>query len=379
MFVEITRLLVVVVAILGGFALGGTGHGAVLGATLGALVGYVGGGALGRSLDVASGRVVKRLAPVSAARLLAGGIGALVGGGIAAMAAVPLVVLAPALIGWSAFVLLEWVGASAGYRAAAAKSEQLLALAGLSTRPLVRAAPHIGSLESEPHVLDTSTLLDGRLLRAVQAGLFDGALLVPVFVLDEVQALADGSDPVRRRRGRRALEVLEALRHHPAVELLVIEDEVVEHDEVDAKLVALAQRLRAVLVTVDEPLQRVAELRGVRCLNLDALADSLRPVHVPGEALSVVITRRGRERGQGVGFLEDGTMVVVSEAEALLGREVEARVRSHAQTALGRIVFASLARASEQGGGAPSPTGAAPSPTGAAPSPTGAAPSREQA
>jgi uncharacterized protein YacL len=162
-------------------------------------------------------------------------------------------------------------------------------------------------------------------------------------VLDEVQAIADAQDPVRRRRGRLGLETLEAVRHLAGMEVHVLDDEVPEFAEVDAKLVALAKRLGVRLLTVDGALQKVAEVQGVRCLSLHRLSDGMRPVHVAGEVVRLPIAKEGREPGQGVGYLDDGTMVVVADATELVGQEVDVRIVSNVQTSVGRMLFASLA------------------------------------
>jgi uncharacterized protein YacL len=166
---------------------------------------------------------------------------------------------------------------------------------------------------------------------------------VPRFVLDELQGIADASDGTRRRRGRRALETLDALRHDPDVGLTVLDDEVPEREEVDAKLVALARRLDASLLTTDAALASVAELQGIRCRNLDRLATGLQPALVPGEVVRVTVSKPGRDPGQGVGFLDDGTMVVVSDGAPLVGNEADVTITSSVRTSKGRMFFASPA------------------------------------
>ena len=348
MFVEIVRLFIVFLATAGGFALGnGTGsdpgRGAVLGATLGACVGYVAGGMFGRLLRQAMGQVERRIDDTPAHRLLSGAVGGICLGGFAAMVGLPALLLLPGRVAAPLVALAVWVGAYQGYSWGSRKSEGLLAMAGLSTRPLVRATPYAPDTEAGALLVDTSALIDGRLLPLARSGFLSGALLVPPFVLDELQGIADAQEPTRRRRGRRALELLDALGDVPGVEVHVLDDEVPEHVEVDAKLVALARRLRVGLVTLDEPLQHVAELQGVRCLSPARLADGVRPVHVPGELVRVPISRPGKEPGQGVGFLDDGTMIVVTDAAALVGQEVDVRVTSNVQTSVGPMLFASVA------------------------------------
>lgn len=348
MFVEIVRLFIVFLATAAGYTLGkgnpdAAGNGAIVGATLGACVGYVAGGVIGRSLRRVMGVVEERVDEVHPGRLLAGAFGAAFLGGLCALLGIPLIVVLPTLWGWPILGLLVWMGVYLGWRLTSRKYEDLLALAGLSTRPLVRATPYGGEVEA--HLLDTSAIIDGRLLGIARAGFLRGPLLVPRFVLDELQSIADAQDPVRRRKGRRGLEILDALRSHPSCEVHVLDDEVVEVEEIDAKLVALARRLKVDLVTVDEALQRVAELQGVRCLSLGRLSEGVRPVHVAGEVVRVPIAREGREPGQGVGFLDDGTMVVVGDAAELVGREVDVRITGNVKTALGQMLFGSVSRA----------------------------------
>jgi uncharacterized protein YacL len=345
MFVEITRLLIVLLATGGGFtvARGSSqqpGGSAVLGAVLGALFGYVLGGVFARLLRSAMGKFESQVERMPPAQLLGGGLCAGLLGGLSLLLGIPAVVLMPHLSGWPVLGLLVWIGLYEGFRIGARKSEELLAMAGLSTRPLVQASRYGGNADAV--LVDSSAAIDGRLLALAQAGFLRGALLVPRFVLDEMQGIADAAEPARRRRGRRGLEVLDALQGDPRVVLHVLDDEVPEFVMVDAKLVALARRLDVGLMTTDFNLQRVAELQGVTCLNLNQLAEGLRPVHVPGELLRMTITRPGREEGQGVGFLDDGTMVVIGDASELVGQTVSVRVTSNVQTSVGRMLFASL-------------------------------------
>jgi uncharacterized protein YacL len=193
MFVEIVRLFVVFLATAGGFALGDSGavehgNGAVVGATLGACVGYVAGGLVGRLLRNAVHRAEHRIEQVPAAKLFAGALGGVAFGGLAAVVGIPIAALLPTQAGWPLLGLLVWVGAYQGFSLGARKSEELLALAGLSTRPLVRAVPLGPIVEQDAVLLDTSAVIDGRLLSLARAGFLRDALLVPQFVLDELQA-----------------------------------------------------------------------------------------------------------------------------------------------------------------------------------------------
>jgi len=346
MFVEVTRLLTVLLCtaagfLAGGHDAGGSGQNALIGAALGACVGYVVGGAGGRLLRRAWGQAEKKIERIPPAQMLVGSMGAVALGGGAALLCVPALLLLPVSIGSPLYSLVVWVAGSAGFRTASHKSPELLALAGLSTRPLVRASPYGEDPDGDAIVLDSSAVIDGRILSLVRSGFLRGPLLVPRFVLDEVQSIADAHDPMRRRQGRRGLEVLDAVRQSE-VRVHVLDDEMVEFAEVDAKLVALARRLRVGLMTVDGPLQQVAELQGIRCLNPDLLVDGLRAERSTGDVLKVWLTRPGREDGQGVGFLEDGTMIVVGSAAELIGHEVEVRVTGQVQTSVGRMLFAAL-------------------------------------
>lgn len=357
MFVEVVRLLIVLVATAAGFAIGmdpaaGTGNGAIVGATLGACFGYVAGGVLGRLLDAGIGMAERQFDHTPAHRLLAGGVGAIVLGGLAGVVVLPAAFVFPPQLGWSAVGLVVWVGAVFGYRLAARKSDELLAMAGLSSKPLLQTSV-FGSPEVPAVLIDATVAVDGRLLAVVRSGFLRGALLVPRFVLDTLHAMAEADDPARRRRGRRGLEVLEAVRVQTDVSLHVLEDELPEHDRAEEKLVVLARRSRCALLTLDEGLQRTAELQGVRCLSLRRLGEGMRPVLLPGEGARVPIVREGKEAGQGVGFLDDGTMVVVGGAGDLVGREVDVRITSKVETSVGRMLFASLAAAD----GAPPPDG----------------------
>jgi uncharacterized protein YacL len=339
-FVEIVRLLIVALSTAAGYALAADGRVdpggiAVLGATMGALVGYVAGGVVGRQLRRAMGTFEAQVARAPAHQLLAGVVGAGALAVVSAGIALPAVVLVPAPWGWPVFGLLVWIGVYEGFQIGAAKSADRLVLAGLR--------PHSATARAGDAVLvDTSAVIDGRLLDVTEAGFLHGTLLVPRFVLDELQGIADAADDIRRRRGRRGLETLDVLRRDPRVVITVVDDEVPEFDAVDAKLVALARRLPADIVTTDANLQSVAEMQGVRCRNLNRLAAGLRPAIVPGEVLNLPISREGKEPGQGVGFLDDGTMVVVGDAAELVGRDVAVRITSNVQTSVGRLLFASV-------------------------------------
>lgn len=343
MFVEITRLFIVLAAVASGFAIGRgataePGTGAIQGAILGALIGYVIGGAVGRLVRRAVESVEEEVRKAPPAQVLVGTLGAAVAGFVVALLCVPIVMLLPGNWGWPVLGTLVWIGVYGGYVIAGHKSDDLLALAGMSTRPLVRASRY----GERGAILDTSAIADGRLLAIAKAGFLRDVLLVPRFVLDEVQAMADAQDVTRRRRGHAGLETLNALRQTAGVTVHVADDELPEFDEVDAKLVALAKRLDLPLVTVDAGMQGVAEVQGVSCMNLNLLADTMKPTRLPGERLRVSLERPGREPGQAIGFVDDGSMIVVTDAAHRVGTEVEVKVTGTTQTSAGRMLFAVL-------------------------------------
>ncbi len=191
-------------------------------------------------------------------------------------------------------------------------------------------------------VLDTSVIIDGRIADIVETGFIGGVLVIPEFVLQELQHIADSQDPTRRVRGRRGLDVIKRLQLEKLVEVQIDRQDFANLSEVDAKLVALALRLNAKVVTNDYNLSKVAEVQGIQVLNINQLANALKPVVLPGEVLRLLILKEGKEQGQGIAYLEDGTMVVVENASKLLGREVEVSVTSILQTTAGRLIFTTL-------------------------------------
>ncbi|MEE9211488.1 MAG: PIN domain-containing protein [Phycisphaeraceae bacterium] len=195
---------------------------------------------------------------------------------------------------------------------------------------------------NRPTLLDTSVVIDGRVLDIVGTRAMQGTLIVPKFVLNELQTIADSADKLRRARGRRGLDILQKLQDNQVVEV-VIEDRDAEGGNVDQKLVALAQQMQARIMTNDYNLNKIATLRGVDVINLNDLAKSLRPVVLPGEQMTVKIIKPGEGASQGIGYLEDGTMVVVEQGREVIGREIDLVVTSTLQTSAGRMIFGRLA------------------------------------
>jgi uncharacterized protein YacL len=206
--------------------------------------------------------------------------------------------------------------------------------------PYVRFAP-----QNKPDnliLLDTSVVIDGRVADLIDANFIEGLIVVPRFVLRELQTIADSNDPVRRARGRRGLEMLNRLQRNQRNEVKIHDGDFPDEKEVDAKLIRLARNLQAKLYTNDYNLGKIAELQSVKYVNLHELAKSLRVTLLPGEVLSLRVVREGKDKGQGIGYLPDGTMVVVNNGQAAIGQQVEVQVQSSLQTGAGIIVFADV-------------------------------------
>jgi uncharacterized protein YacL len=188
-------------------------------------------------------------------------------------------------------------------------------------------------------VLDTSVIIDGRIADICETGFLEGTLVVPQFVLRELQQVADSSDSLKRNRGRRGLDILQKIQKMVGVQVQIVETDFPEVREVDLKLIELARKLQGKIVTNDFNLNKVAQLRGVQVLNINELANSLKPVVLPGEVMRVFMLKEGKEAGQGVGYLDDGTMVVVDQGKKALGKTIEVTVTSVLQTTAGKMIF----------------------------------------
>ena len=212
-------------------------------------------------------------------------------------------------------------------------------LEGSPSATLPNQPPHREPLAK---VVDTSAIIDGRIVDVAEANFIDSRLLVPHFVLGELQHIADSDDPLRRKRGRRGLDMLDRLMQGRSVSAEVVNDDFADISEVDAKLVKLCLERGADLITTDFNLNRVAALQGVKVLNVNQLANAVKASYLPGELLALHIVRAGREPGQGLAYLEDGTMVVVEDSAHLVGNTVQTVVTSNLQTNMGRMIFARM-------------------------------------
>jgi uncharacterized protein YacL len=192
-------------------------------------------------------------------------------------------------------------------------------------------------------ILDTSVIIDGRITDILETKFIEGVLIVPKFVLDELQQIADSSDSVKRSRGRRGLDVLNRLKKDKGTLLRITDQDFPETTEVDSKLVKLGKALDAKILTNDFNLHKVAQIQGVTVLNINLLANSLKPVVLPGEKMKIVVIKEGKDPGQGIGYLDDGTMVVVDSGKKYVGDEIYVTVTSVLQTPAGRMIFAKYA------------------------------------
>jgi len=192
----------------------------------------------------------------------------------------------------------------------------------------------------EPIILDTSVIIDGRIADICQTNFIEGMLIIPRFVLQELQQVADSEDSLKRNRGRRGLDILNKIQKSDKLDVRIHEDDFSDIKEVDAKIVKLAQILSAKILTNDFNLNKIAELHGIKVLNINELANTLKPVVLPGEQMVVKITKEGKEYNQGVAYFDDGTMIVVDNAKHLIGKNIKVVVTSVLQTSAGRMIFA---------------------------------------
>ncbi len=267
--------------------------------------------------------------------LVGGTVGLVLGLFIAKLIGVGFASLQNTTISVVIYIILSCIFGYIGMVLGSIKIEELRApnwswfVRGIRTNPMTK-------------ILDTSVIIDGRIADIVETGFLGGVLVIPEFVLQELQHIADSPDPTRRVRGRRGLDIIKRLQQEKLVEVRIDRQDFDNLNDVDAKLVALALRLNAKIVTNDYNLSKVAEVQGLRILNINQLANALKPVVLPGEVLRLQILKEGKEQGQGIAYLEDGTMVVVENASRHLGKEVEVSVTSILQTTAGRLIFTTL-------------------------------------
>lgn len=270
--------------------------------------------------------------------LITSGVGLIFGLVVAAIAAVPLGFLPPPLGQWipAFFALLL---AYLGITLFALRAQDIAAFVG-TVFPNRGYSPEPPLLPSNKILVDSSAVIDGRILDISKTGFLYGEFIVPNFVLREIQHIADESNPQRRSRGRRGLEILEELQKESKIPVTLSDADAENVREVDHKLIALAKQMNAVLLTTDFTLKRTANLQGVQVLNINELANAVKAVFLPNEMITIQIIAEGREPGQGVGYLDDGTMVVVEEGRRYLDRKIDVVITRMIQTSAGKMYFA---------------------------------------
>jgi len=299
---------------------------------VGALVGF----ASAPYLTIVPYRALRRqLREISARTLIMGLIGLVIGLIVAALSALPLSML-PGVLGQVLPLVAALALGLLGATIMVVRDKDILALLGLFlARDTIKGKRNVV-------LLDTSVIIDGRVADICQTGFISGTMIVSRFVLEELQHIADSADVLRRNRGRRGLDVLNKMRKNERIPLEISEMDVKEIREVDGKLIKLAQELDCPVLTNDYNLNRVAELQGVRVLNINELANAVKAIVLPGETLRVQIIQEGKELGQGVGYLDDGTMVVVEDGRRHMNATADITVTRVLQTVAGRMIFGQL-------------------------------------
>jgi uncharacterized protein YacL len=342
LFVEIFRLILVLVGALAGYEVGHSSHsstGQVIGLVLGSLVGYVIGGILGRLLQNQGDRATTRFEHIPPGELFAGTLTGIAGFLLGAAMSVPLLVLVHSPVVWPASAAVAWIFTFIGFQVGINKGRQVVAAAGLGRILAPPAEPPPGYAL----LVDSSAAMTPYLLVLGRYGLLVGGLVVPRFVIDQLQTMAAGPDPVSSRRARRGLERLDVLRDL-RVPVHVAENELPEIDDLTDRLVEVARRLGLRLVTCSGQVKETAKRRGVAVTDLRPLANDLTPDHMPGEQLVIDLIKEGNLPRQAAGYLADGDLVVVNDASHMIGREnVVIEVLSTRRNNQGLLVFAKLA------------------------------------
>lgn len=322
-------------------------HSQITGLIIGGVIGLLLSTFLIGPIKHQASRIKDAIKEVNASYLLFGGIGALLGLLIAWLINLPLAALSIPVVSDVLPVILTIILAYIGFELLATRREEIRRF--MMERPDKPIEDEAGALYinqgvnfKQYKILDTSVIIDGRILDIVRTGFLEGILVVSVYVLQELQHIADSSDSLIRVRGRRGLDILNALQKEENITVQMDESEIEESDEVDTKLVILARKLDGVVMTNDFNLNKVAEIRNVPVLNINELANSVKPVVLPGEEMTVKIVKKGTERNQGVAYLDDGTMVVVEEGKFYIDETMRVMVTSALQTNAGRMIFAKI-------------------------------------
>jgi uncharacterized protein YacL len=340
----VARLIGMVALFVGGFYTGtilgkSAGDQPVLWAIIFGLVGALMGLVVTPFLTTRPIRSIRtQITQVSVRTMVAGLIGLIVGLIIAALVAFPFSMLPTPfsqLLPFIGVILFSYLGVTIMVM----RQNDIMSLFGNRFSAGMKD-PSASDADGNVVLLDTSVIIDGRIADIARTGFVAGPMLVPSFVLNELQHIADSSDGLRRQRGRRGLDILNRLQKDPSISFRITDLDVEGIREVDDKLVVLAKQLNSQILTNDYNLNRVAELQGVNVLNINELANAVKTVFLPGENLEVNVIQEGKEAGQGVGYLDDGTMVVIEEGKDYIDRQIPVTVTKVLQTAAGRMIFA---------------------------------------
>ena len=284
--------------------------------------------AIMKQLGIAEGKLVK----MDMKELASGVAGVVVGLIIANLIGMSL--NGYGVVGTGITVILNVVLGFLGYRVATRKRDEM-------DLPMFKSNQS-KSYSGRPKILDTSVIIDGRILDLLQTGFIEGKIIIPTFVLDELRHIADSSDSLKRTKGRRGLDILNEIQKQLSVPVVIKEFNTKEKIEVDSKLLKMAEKLDAFVVTNDYNLNKVAEVQGVKVLNINELANAVKPMLVPGEEMIVTVIKAGKENGQGIAYLNDGTMIVVEGGSGKIGETLKVVVTSVLQTAAGRMIFTKI-------------------------------------
>ena len=239
------------------------------------------------------------------------------------------------IVGTGITVILNITLGVLGYRVATRKRDEL-------EMPMFSKSAQAKVSAGRPKILDTSVIIDGRILDLLHTGFIEGKIVIPTFVLDELRHIADSSDSLKRNRGRRGLDILNEIQKQLDVPVIIKEFNTKEKIEVDSKLLKMAEKMDAYVVTNDYNLNKVAEVQGVRVLNINELANAVKPMLIPGEEMTVTIIKAGKENGQGIAYLNDGTMIVIEGGSERIGETLQVVVTSVLQTSAGRMIFTKI-------------------------------------
>lgn len=284
--------------------------------------------------------VEKNVQKLTVSEIAYGAIGALITLVITTLLIRPLLDIHP-IIGPLLVILINVIAAIIGMDIMIKKKEDITnIILGLKKNTTVKEKKSKGSIKSIPKVLDTSVIIDGRIFDICETGFVEGPLVIPNFVLDELRHISDSSDGLKRNRGRRGLDILNRIQKELNIETQIWEGDFPKIQEVDSKLLKLAQNLNGKVVTNDYNLNKVAEVQGVPVLNINELSNAVKPVVIPGEEMTVDVVKDGKELSQGVAYLDDGTMIVVENGKQYMGKTIDVVVTSVLQTAAGRMIFA---------------------------------------